>query len=295
MPSLAGPPPSVDAVPNLRGVDVDGVLVRRLEATAAKASLDLIDALRRLDPASAATGREFLGGALIAMGPGRYVNRAIGVTLNEVSPADADVIEDFFVDRKLNPMVELSSWAPNSTLAELARRDFVPRWFRSVFALAPSTSAPAATSTDLQIEPVGDADLERWLDVFNRGFEAEHGEARVANDEIGRASFILPNSQTFLACLDGEDVGCGSMQIVDGVAWLGGAATIPAFRNRGVQAALVAHRLHFAADARCDLAAVTALSNGPSARNIVRLGFQHTHTQVVIERRATFDAKSASE
>ena len=182
---------------------------------------------REGDPTSAASGREFLSGALIAMGPGRYVNRAIGVTLNEVSPADADVIEHFFVERKLNPMVELSSWAPNSTLVELARRDFVPRWFRSVFALAPSTSAPAATSTDLQIEPVSDADLERWLDVFNKGFEAEHGEALVANDEIGRASFILPNSQTFLACLDGEEVGCGSMQIVDGVAWLGGEEQAP--------------------------------------------------------------------
>jgi GNAT superfamily N-acetyltransferase len=276
-------------------VDVDEVLVRRLEATAATAGLDLIDALRRLDPATTAAGREFLGGALIAMGAGRYVNRAIGVTLNEISSADADLIDHFFVERKLNPMVELSSWAPPSTLAEFARRDFVARWFRSVFALALAASAPVAPSTDLRIERVGDDDQERWLDVFNRGFEAEHGETRVANDEIGRASFILPNSQTFLACLDGEHVGCGSIQIVDGIAWLGGAATLPAFRKRGVQASLVAHRLQLAADSGCELAAVTALSNGPSARNIVRLGFQHTHTQVVVERKATFDAMPTSE
>ena len=274
-------------------MDVDEVLVRRLEATAATASLDLIDALRRLDPASAAAGRRFFGGALIAMGRGRYVNRAIGVTIDELSSDDADAIEQFFIERRLNPMVELSSWAPPSTLAQLAGRDFVARWFRSVFALKPS--ARLARSTDLRIERVGGHDQERWLAVFNKGFDAEHGEARVANDEIGRASFILPNSEIFLACVDGEDVGCGSMQIVDGVAWLGGAATVPAFRKRGVQAALVAHRLQLAADARCDLAAVTALSNGPSARNIVRLGFQHTHTQVVVERKATFDAKSASE
>ncbi len=262
--------------------------------TATTSGLDLIEALRRLDPTSAAAGREFLGGALIAMGHGRYVNRAIGVTLDELSAGDADVIEQFFVERKLNPMVELSSWAPNSTLAELAERNFVPRWFRSVFALRPTLSL-GQCSTDLRIEPVGDDDQARWLEVFNKGFEAEHGEARVANDEIGRASFILADSHTFLACLDGQDVGCGSMQIVDGVAWLGGAATIPVFRQRGVQSALVAHRLHLAAAAGCELAAATALSNGPSARNIVRLGFQHTHTQVVVERRATFAAGSASE
>ena len=79
-------------------------------------------------------------------------------------------------------------------------------------------------------------------------------------------------------------VGCGSVQFVDGIAWLGGAATIPEFRQRGVQAALVAHRLGLAAEAGCELAAVSALSNGPSARNIVRLGFQHIHTQVVVQR-----------
>jgi GNAT superfamily N-acetyltransferase len=274
-------------------VDVDGGLVRRLESSAATASLDQIDALKLLDPASPAVGLRFGNGVLIAMGLGRYVNRAIGVTLDELSADDVDAIERFFVERHLSPMVELSSWAPPPTLAEFARRDFVPRWFRSVFALIPTTSP--VQSTDLRIERVGEVDKERWLGVFNKGFEADHGDALVANDEIGRASFIVPNSYTFLASLDGEDVGCGSVQIVDGVAWLGGAATVPAFRKRGVQAALVAHRLHVAAELGCELAAVTALSYGPSARNIVRLGFQHTHTQVVVERRATFDGESASQ
>lgn len=277
-------------------MDVDQRLVHRLEASAATASFDLVDALKLLDPASAAAGVRFHDGALIAMGQGRYVNRAIGVTLDELSADDVDVLEQFFLERHLSPMVELSSWAPPPTLAEFARREFVPRWFRSVFALTPAASAASVVqATDLRIERVGAHDEERWLDVFNKGFEADHGEALIANDEIGRASFIVPNSHTFLASLDGDDVGCGSVQIVDGVAWLGGAATVPAFRKRGVQAALVAHRLHLAAELGCELAAVTALSYGPSARNIVRLGFQHTHTQAVVERKATFDARSASE
>jgi GNAT superfamily N-acetyltransferase len=266
-------------------VDVDLQLVERLEATAATASLDLIDALKVLDPSTAAEGREFRGGALIAMGPGRYVNRAIGVSVSELTAPDVDALEQFFVERGLNPMMELSSWAPPSTLAEVGRRGFVPCWFRSVFALRPSMSV-VETATEVRIEPVGGGQRERWLEVFNKGFEAEHGEAHTANDEIGRASFILPNSHTFLAYLDEQAVGCGSMQIVDGVAWLGGAATIPTFRKRGIQAALVAHRLRLAAEAGCEFAAVTAFANGPSARNIVRLGFQHTHTQVVVDHRA---------
>jgi GNAT superfamily N-acetyltransferase len=266
-------------------VDVDLQLVRRLEATASRATMDLIDAIKLLDPGTTAEGRELGEGALIAMGPARYVNRAIGVTLSELAATDLDVLEQFFVERGLNPMIELSSWAPPSILLEVGSRGYVPRWFRSVFALSPTTPV-VDRATDVRVEPVGPANEKRWLEVFNRGFEAEHGEAHVANDEIGRASFILPNSHTFLAYLDDHAAGCGSMQIVDGVAWLGGAATIPEFRQRGVQAALVAHRLRLATEAGCELAAVTALSNGPSARNIVRLGFQQTHTQVVVERRA---------
>jgi GNAT superfamily N-acetyltransferase len=265
-------------------VDVDSGLVRRLEATSATASLDLVDAIKLLNPSTPAESREFHDGALIAMGPGRYVNRAIGVTFNELSEADVDSIEQFFVERNLPPVIELSSWAPKPTLTELARRHFVPAWFRSVFALKPDLDATVPNS-EFRIDSVREGDKEQWLQVFNEGFEADHGAALLANDEIGRASFMAPNAHTFLAFLHDQPVGCGSVQIIDGVAWLGGAATIPKFRQRGVQAALVAHRLRLAAQVGSELAAVTALSNGPSARNIVRLGFQHIHTQAVVERR----------
>ena len=65
-------------------MDVDLQLVQRLETTSAIASLDLVEAIKRLDQSTVAEGREFLGGALIAMGPGRYVNRAIGVSTAEM-------------------------------------------------------------------------------------------------------------------------------------------------------------------------------------------------------------------
>ena len=265
-------------------MDVDLRLVERLEATSATASLDLIDGIKSLDPGTAAEARVFGRGALVAMGQGRYVNRAIGVTTAELSVVEVDEIEAFFAERDLPSMIELSSWAPKPTLAELAQRNYVPMWFRSVFALSPTLTF-ATSRAGLRIEPVEAGDEPRWLDVFARGFEAEQGELRVANDEIGRASRIAPNAHTFLAYIDDEVVGCGSVQFVDGIAWLGGAATIPEFRQRGVQAALVAHRLSLAAEAGCELAAVSALCDGPSARNIVRLGFQHIHTQVVVQRR----------
>ena len=264
-------------------MDVDLPLVQRLEATSATASLD-DPRIKSLDPSTAAEGHEFGIGALIAMGRGRYVNRAIGVSTTDLSSADVDSIEQFFAGRNLPAMIELSSWAPSTNLEELARRTYVPKWFRSVFALTPTLTF-ATSRAGLRIERVEDADEGRWLDVFARGFEAEQGDVRVANDEIGRASRIAPSTHTFLAFIDGRGRRLRSVQFVDWDCWLGGAATSE-FRQRGVQATLVAHRLALAAEAGVRaLAAVSALSNEAIGARIDPPRLPAHPPQVVVERR----------
>jgi GNAT superfamily N-acetyltransferase len=69
-------------------------------------------------------------------------------------------------------------------------------------------------------------------------------------------------------------IGCASSTVRDGIATLGGMSTIPAARRRGVQAALVRHRLARAATLGCELAAATAAVGSASERNLVRLGFE---------------------
>ena len=46
--------------------------------------------------------------------------------------------------------------------------------------------------------------------------------------------------ECYLAKIDGQPAGGGTLAMRDGVAGLFGASTLPAFRNRGVQAALIA-------------------------------------------------------
>jgi GNAT superfamily N-acetyltransferase len=55
---------------------------------------------------------------------------------------------------------------------------------------------------------------------------------------------------------------------------LGGAATLPEFRCRGVQRALIESRLAVATRAGCELAVVTADPGSSSGRNAERTGFQ---------------------
>jgi GNAT superfamily N-acetyltransferase len=256
---------------------VDEALVRRLEASAAKATLRLTDRLPSAD------GVPFGDGALIAMSVGRYVNRAMGVTLSELSTVDLDEIEQFYADRGLSPMFEVSSWAKSATIEELAARQYVPQWFRGMYAVNPGAQPVDESVT---IEEVSSETLGVWQDVLARGNEVSGEEATHTSDEFALANRAMPDSADFLAFIDGKPVGSGSLQVVDSIGWVGGAATLPSHRGRGVQTALLLHRIHLAATLGCELVAATAIPSGASARNMHRLGFTHVQTQVVMSKPA---------
>jgi ribosomal protein S18 acetylase RimI-like enzyme len=263
---------------------IDRALVERMEASSAAVSVDNVEAATRRDPASPGAWAPLGAGALIATGHGRYVNRAIGVTVQELTPHDLDVLDAFYVGRGLDPMVELSSWAPPPTVAALRERGYGLEWFRSMFALDPR-EASAVASVDVHIEEVDDATVPAWLEVLAVGNAIDDPAARAVSDEQALINRTATGVVNYVGRLDGEVAGCGSLQVLDGVAWVGGAATNPAFRERGVQSALLLHRIGIAAHLGCDLVAATAVSSGGSARNLDRLGFRHVATQVVVARR----------
>jgi GNAT superfamily N-acetyltransferase len=261
-------------------------LLRRVSSADAEAAARVAEALAQLAGADAVAARPLGEGVLVALGPGRYVNRAIGVG-PDLDDVDLDSVEAFFASRGLPPSVQLSSWAGQRTLARLSSRRYRPQWFRSVFARAlpipdPRTRADASDEADpIGVVAVGDEELDRWLDVLAEGNEVGSGPARVISDEFGRGVHSA-GSADFLAVVAGRAVGCGSLQVASGVGLLGPAATRPADRGRGVQSALLRHRIRCAADLGCDVVAASALPAAASARNLLRHGLHLVDTQLVM-------------
>jgi GNAT superfamily N-acetyltransferase len=99
--------------------------------------------------------------------------------------------------------------------------------------------------------------------------------ARRASDAFARAAHAVDGDGMVIAfgAHDDAPIGAASMTFRGTVATLGGMSTVPEHRRRGVQAALVDHRLRVAAGRDCTLAAATAASGGDSERNLIRLGF----------------------
>ncbi len=262
-------------------IDID--LVRRIEHSSAAFGAQLAGAMATIAPESAATAQSFDGGSLVAFGPGGYVNRAIGVGLGGTAAEDVvAAIDSFYGQRGMAPSLELSPWTDPATVRLLSANGYRIDWFRNVFVAA----LPVEMSQPIEphvIEQVTAATVPARQAIL-AGDAAVGTEARRISDEMCETGLVLADGLDFLALVDGEAAACGSLNIAGGIGWIGGAATLATHRGRGLQTALIAHRLRLGHELGCDLAAATALPDGQSAQNLLRLGFQLLYTQAVLTK-----------
>jgi GNAT superfamily N-acetyltransferase len=102
--------------------------------------------------------------------------------------------------------------------------------------------------------------------------------------EMVATMFGMEHASSFLAEIDGQPVGGGSLLVHRGLALLAGAATLPPYRNRGVHAALHHARLAMARRSGCDLAAQGAQPGSTSQRNAERRGLRVVYTRALLVR-----------
>lgn len=258
-------------------VDID--LIRGIEAFSAQLCVDAIETMRALGH-DLATWEPLDSGSLVAMGEGLYINRAVGVGFGDMSPVPLlDHIEAFYGRLGLPAAIELCPWVPADLVAELARRRYVVRSFRDVYGHDLRSLPPRPT---IEIHEVGDQLERTWTDILGSEYPDGTPERR-RSDDFCAVALRVPGKVDLVAVLDGAAVASGGLTIAGGFAGLGGATTLRAARGRGAQSALLAERLHRAAEQGCTVAVVTALPGGISARNIRRAGFRLLYTQAIME------------
>jgi GNAT superfamily N-acetyltransferase len=259
---------------------IDLELVRRVEHSGAELALRQVDALARRAPTSGAAGVQLDGGALISFGHGRYVNRAMGLGLGGTPPDEiVSALGEFFTSRGLTPSLELCPLADAALLPTLATAGYRLERFRNVYARTLHDLPRAPTVPIVSLSP--GATLRH---AILAGDAPPDSEARRISDEYCDAAGYVDGAFDLVALVDGEPAACGSLNVIDRVGWLGGAATLPERRGRGLQQQLVEQRLILAADEGCDVAAATAVPDGQSASNLRRFGFDLLYTQVVLTR-----------
>jgi GNAT superfamily N-acetyltransferase len=261
---------------------VDPALVQRVEGQFARNAADYARALAELDPRWGAVQAERAGGAVVYLGPGMYVNRALGMGVAEAaSPADVDFVVDFFAERGFPAEIELCPYADPAISTRAAQRGFTLEWFRNVYVRPIDDDLPAADAP-YDFTPVNAANLDRWVGFWERetpGNPAVAPFMRSRWSKPGELDFIVGDEA-------GQAVAVCSMVVDSGVADLGGMTTAPEHRSRGIQQACLGFRLALAQEHGCDIAVTSATPRGSSARNVERAGFQCIYTSVGLVRRA---------
>lgn len=246
------------------------------------------------DPQHRVLVRPIGGGLAVWAGPGSPLDKVVGVGMNGAAFDDAelDAVEQAFAEREAPVQVEVSTLADPAVVERLTRRGYVLFGFENVLGLRLEPGRQAQPTEDIEIRDVGHDEFETWVNVVVDGFATPDTQGVASHEDFPRdaleqAERDLTATSGFvgsLAMIDGKPAGGASLRLSDGVAQLCGAATLPEFRRRGVQGALLSMRLAAAAAAGCDLAVVTTLPGSKSQQNVQKLGFQLLYPRAILVR-----------
>ncbi len=233
----------------------------------------------------------FAGGVMGFHEPGSWQNQACGVGLcGPVSMAEVDELVAFYQSRGVEPRVELSPFADPSLVEGLGKRGFIVREFENVLSRALPAGEdlrgvlPHGWPEGLVICPVERGDengIDRAVELTLAGFYPK-GHIPDPMRAACKTTMTLASTEVFVAEVAGMPVAAGSLGVAERVASLMGVSTDPAYRRRGVQQALIAHRLQVARERGCVLATIASRPGIPTERNAVRMGFHVAYTRVVV-------------
>lgn len=234
-----------------------------------------------------------IAGGIASYGEGvGWINHATLVGLGEDVPdAELDKMEAFYRERCQTPKIEITTFATEAFLAQLAARRYVIEHFENVLTRPlgagddPFAAIPGGLPPDLEIsrtDTSGDAACRRHAILVSSGFMP----TPIPEPHIGMAirSIRHPRSVGFMAHVGEEPAGACGMEIFEheGIRTcaLWGTTVLEPFRRRGIQRALIAHRLSFAIERGCELAFIESKPGISTERNAARLGFELGYVRV---------------
>ena len=237
----------------------------------------------------------FAGGVAVFTGAESPVTKVIGAGFGGV-PTDAAIAEleaDYFA-HGASVRAEIATLADPAFVQRLTALGYVLNGFENVLARPLETIAHEGPGMPAGVVIQEASDQRAFMEVMIDGFESPDtgvvsapGELfprdvleRVFEDMAGARGFTR-----YVALVDGEVACGGSMRLFEGVAQLCGAATLPRFRRRGLQTALLHARLCEAAAAGCDVAVVTTEPGSKSQQNVQRAGFALLYSRAVLVKR----------
>jgi len=284
-------------------------LARRIEHAEAGILRAAAAAVKARRPEVTVETRDVAGGAAAFTGHGSPLNKLAGLGFGGEgyaavpSEPELEAVEAMCFGHGVPVQAEVSSLADPGVVALLSARGYRLVGFENVSGLALDAAALRPPDPEIAITRCDAGQFEEWLDVVVTGFCHPDTEGVARHEEFDRRVLekivgdfaTVGGMQCYLATRSSPDrpghpgaaegavaAGGGSIRFADGLAQLCGAATLPGQRRRGVQTALLHHRLREAAAAGCDFAVVTTQPGSKSQQNMHRQGFEVLYVRAVL-------------
>jgi GNAT superfamily N-acetyltransferase len=234
-----------------------------------------------------------LGGGVASFAEeGSPFNKVAGLGFAGVPSAEAlDEVERAFAAHGCAVQVELAHLADPAVAALLTGRGYRLVSFENVLGLALEDPPEPVAPPGVAVRPSGDDEFDVWFGVVVEGVADPDTRGVPSHEEFPRdvveraeRDLVAAGVRRYVALRDGVLAGGASFRVADGVAQLTGAATAPAHRRHGVQAALLSARLADAAAAGCDVAVITTQPASTSHHNAQRRGFDLLYTRAILVR-----------
>jgi len=269
-------------------------VARVLESTEAQHLARQVNTYRKLTNCGEAEVVSVSGAVAAITSPtfGRKLNHVTGLGMDgPINSAMLAELEAVYFARGMDVEIDVCPHADRSVLAALAERGYHVDAFSNTY-------VHLLSSADMANRPTGEIDVisggmlidELFLPASIAGFSAQvPARAPILLDVLARIAISRKDTSLFVAKLDDEIVGTAAMSVIPtpigSIAHLYIASTLPRYRRRGVQLALLQERLHAAKNAGCAAATVTARPANESARNAERAGFGLAYTKSTFVKR----------
>ena len=267
-------------------ISFDLNFLRSIEkATAEFGCLSAKSVQQELPHLGIATQRIAGGGAVFA-GVASPITQAIGVGLDgPVSPDELARLEEFFLQRGADVVLELTPYIDDSVLRWIQARPYRLVEFSQIHTLSLSDGGISGDEPTRGVE-IRIARPEEYK-LYTRTVAQGYSESVPLSDEdllIFEGFSRAPGALSFLATIDGAPAGGATLSVEGELAGLHGGSTLPAFRGRGVQGVLISARLREARRRGCRVVYTVTHPSGSSQRNMARVGFQPAYTRVKMSR-----------
>lgn len=268
----------------MENIILDLALAREIELAEAGAAVGCAELMKRMQPESGAAVEHIAGGFSVYCGAGNPITQAVGLGLHgPVSAQDFDRLEAFYFGRDEPVRIETCPLADPTLFEKYKERSYHVSEFSNVMAQPVRDGATPPSPAEIEIQLVSREEIDLWVLAVAQGF-AENYPVTQELLSVMKMFALGKNTECYVARINGRVVGGATLALRGRIAGLFGASTLPEFRKRGVQTALLHTRLRRAAQAACEFAVSLAQPGSISQRNLTRQGFQTLYTRVKFER-----------